>query len=79
MSTALIIISGSSFLEYGSVSGGSSIILAGTVDEDKYDKLLINLEGALAMAVQRRGRQRTAAGGKQGTPCMRMQLLLDDI
>lgn len=63
-----IYFSASSSLEYGSVPGGSSIFPAGTVDEDKYEKLLDNLSCALAKAAQRHGDQRTAAGGKQGAP-----------
>lgn len=59
-------ISASSALEYGSVPGSPSTIRAGTVDEDKYGSLLNSLDGALAKATQRRGDQRTAAGGKQG-------------
>lgn len=62
----LNISSASSSLLFGSAAGSSSIIQAGTVDEDKYGSLLNNLRDALAKAAQRRGYHRTAAGGKQG-------------
>lgn len=60
------VFSPSSSLEYGSIPGGPSVFHAGTVDDDKYEKLLDNLNGALAKAAQRFGDKRTAAGGKQG-------------
>lgn len=64
----------------GSLARGSSVIHAGTVCEEKYEALLLNLKEAFAKAELRDGRKRSAAGGKQGhqrTPAM-IEALLED-